>query len=79
MPCPGVQAVGNAELAKEEEPYLEDDLTLADGAAGDRRMVGFIDGVDLAIVPVVDGLGVLGQERAGKDHGNEPLQRVLEP
>jgi hypothetical protein len=72
VPCPGIQAVGNAEPTKEEEPYLENDLTLADGASGNRT-VGLIDGVDVTIVPVVNGLGLPGQEWAGEDHGNEPL------
>jgi len=75
---PGVEAVGDPEPPEEEEPYLEDDLTLADGAAGDGT-VRLVDRVYVAIVPVVDGLGVPRQKRPGEDHGDEPLQRVLEP
>ena len=77
MTGPGVEAVGDPEPPEEEEPYLEDDLTLADGAAGDGT-VRLVDRVYVAIVPIVDGLGVPRQKRSGEDHGDEPLQRVLE-
>ena len=77
MAGPNIESVGNAKSAKEEEPDLENDLTLADLSGGDGA-VGLIDGIDLAIVPVVDGLGVSREEGTGQDHGNEPLGGILQ-
>mmetsp|Transcript_16275 Transcript_16275/g.46763 ORF Transcript_16275/g.46763 Transcript_16275/m.46763 type:complete len:242 (+) Transcript_16275:668-1393(+) len=77
MAGPNIESVGNAKSTKEEEPDLENDLTLADLAGGDGT-VGLIDGIDLAIVPVVDGLGVPREEGSGQDHGNESLGGILQ-
>ena len=43
--------------AEEEDVDLHLDVKLGDGAGGNRA-VRFVDGVDLAVLPVVDGLGV---------------------
>ena len=43
--------------AEEENVDLHLDVKLGDGAGGNRA-VRFVDGVDLAVLPVVDGLGV---------------------
>ena len=77
MAGPNIESVGNAKSAEEEKPDLEDDLPLTDLTGGDGA-VGLVDGVDLAIVPVVDGLGVPREEGSGQDHGNESHGGILQ-
>ena len=43
--------------AEEQDVDLHLHVKLGDGAGGDRA-VGLVDGVNLAVLPVVDGLGV---------------------
>ena len=55
--APLVQSPRRGPSAKEKNVDLNLDVKLGDGAGGDRA-VGLVDGVDLSILPVVDGLGV---------------------
>jgi len=63
-----IQHVTDPAPSKEQNPNLGNHFRLGD-FTGRNRTVGFIDRIDLAVVPVVDRLGVAREARARHEHG----------
>mmetsp|Transcript_29727 Transcript_29727/g.65886 ORF Transcript_29727/g.65886 Transcript_29727/m.65886 type:complete len:355 (+) Transcript_29727:45-1109(+) len=76
MSSPHIKTIGDAKTTKEEEPDLKDDLALTNLTARDGT-VGLINGINLTIIPVVNGLRVPSKERSSQNHGNETLGGIL--
>lgn len=73
---PNVQSSCQGESSDEETDNLGYDLALCDASAGNRS-VRLVDGVEFAIVPVVQRLGVSGQQRARQNHASDDFGKVF--
>mmetsp|Transcript_29873 Transcript_29873/g.101534 ORF Transcript_29873/g.101534 Transcript_29873/m.101534 type:complete len:383 (+) Transcript_29873:64-1212(+) len=73
---PGVAAKGEGQAAKQEGVDLLEDLLLGNAARRDRP-VGLVDRVEVAVVPVVDGLAEAREAGSAEDHARQGLGQVL--
>lgn len=73
---PDIQPYGERNARGEQRVYLEVDLALGDRARrnGSTRLV---DGIQVTIIPVVDGLREATEDGSGQQHGEEGFQSVL--
>ena len=70
MASPEVEAVGHCQARQQQDPDLGLHLAKGDGPGGNRP-IGLVDRVDLAVVVVVDRLGVASQQGAAHHHAGE--------
>lgn len=71
-----VEQVRDADASEQQHPDLCDDLVLGDLAGWDWA-VRLVDGIDVAVVPVIDGLRVPCEEGPCHDHAQQQLPDLL--
>ena len=74
---PYIEPVGHTEASQQQDPDLDFDLSEGNRAGGNGP-VRLINGVDVFVVVIVDGLGESSEQRTTHQHASECSQHVIQ-
>ena len=77
MTGPHIQAIGNGQSTEQEEPDLENDFSFGNSTRWNGS-VGFIDGINFTVVPIIDCLSISRQKGSGQNHGDKTLGSIFQ-